>query len=110
MWQQKLGILLPSAIRLPFFCFTLLLLAVAQSISCNLLAQEPVDYVNPFIGTTHYGTCHPGAVCPQGMMSVAPFNVMGSELNRYDKDHRWWSTPYDHTNAYFTGYSHVKPW
>lgn len=108
MWQQKLGILLPSAIRLPFFCFTLLLLAVAQSISCNLLAQEPVDYVNPFIGTTHYGTCHPGAVCPQGMMSVAPFNVMGSELNRYDKDHRWWSTPYDHTNAYFTGYSHVN--
>ena len=32
--------------------------------------HEPVDYVNPFIGTTNYGTTHPGALCPQGMMSV----------------------------------------
>lgn len=27
------------------------------------------------------------------MMSVVPFNVMGSEDNKYDKDARWWSTP-----------------
>ena len=33
-------------------------------------AQQPVDYVNPFIGTSNYGTTNPGAVCPQGMMSV----------------------------------------
>ena len=49
-------------------------------------AQQPVDYVNPFIGTSNYGTTNPGAVCPQGMMSVVPFNVMGSEKNRFDKD------------------------
>ena len=42
------------------------------------------------------------------MMSVSPFNVMGSELNRYDKDSRWWSTPYSHDNKYFTGFSHVN--
>ena len=39
-------------------------------------AQQPVDYVNPFIGTSNYGTTNPGAACPQGMMSVVPFNVM----------------------------------
>ena len=32
--------------------------------------KQPVDYVNPFIGTTNYGTTNPGAICPQGMMSV----------------------------------------
>lgn len=70
-------------------------------------AQEPVDLVNPFIGTSSYGTTHPGALCPNGMMSVVPFNVMGSDSNRYDKDSRWWSAPYDYRNRYFTGYAHV---
>ena len=71
-------------------------------------AQDPVDYVDPFIGTTNYGTCNPGAVCPNGLMSVVPFNVMGSDENTYDKDARWWSTPYEYTNSYFTGLSHVN--
>ena len=68
----------------------------------------PVDYVDPFIGTTNFGTTNPGAVCPNGMMSVVPFNVMGSSENTYDKDARWWSTPYEYTNCFFTGYAHVN--
>ena len=74
----------------------------------SISAKEPVDWVNPFIGTTNFGTTNPGAVTPNGLMSVAPFNVMGSDMNRYDKDSRWWSTPYDNTNSYFTGFSHVN--
>ena len=70
--------------------------------------KQPTDYVNPFIGTTNFGTTNPGAVCPNGMMSVVPFNVMGSEDNKYDKDARWWSTPYEYNNCCFTGYSHVN--
>ncbi len=68
----------------------------------------PVDYVNPFIGTTNFGTTNPGAVCPNGMMSVVPFNVMGSPENVFDKDARWWSTPYEFHNVFFTGFSHVN--
>ncbi|MBQ2436378.1 MAG: GH92 family glycosyl hydrolase [Bacteroidaceae bacterium] len=68
---------------------------------------SPTEKVNLFIGTTNYGTTHPGAVTPNGMMSVVPFNVMGSDLNPYDKDKRWWSAPYEYTNHYFTGYAHV---
>lgn len=71
-------------------------------------AQQPVDYVNPFIGTSNYGTTNPGAICPQGMMSVVPFNVMGSDVNRFDKDKQWWSTPYSADNKFFTGFSHVN--
>lgn len=65
-------------------------------------------FVNPFVGTTNFGTTNPGAVRPNGMMSVTPFNVMGSDLNGYDKDARWWSTPYDVTNKFITGFSHVN--
>lgn len=71
------------------------------------LAQRPSDLVNPFIGTTNFGTTNPGAVTPNGMMSVVPFNVMGSDLNVFDKDNRWWSAPYEYNNKFFTGYAHV---
>ena len=33
---------------------------------------------------------------------------MGSSENTYDKDARWWSTPYEYTNCFFTGYAHVN--
>lgn len=77
-------------------------------VSGLLHAQGVTSYVNPFIGTANYGACNPGAVTPNGMMSVSPFNVMGSSLNVFDKDSRWWSTPYTAENRYFTGFSHVN--
>lgn len=72
-----------------------------------VFAQQPVDYVNPFIGTTNFSVCNPGAVLPHGMMSAVPFNVMGSDLNENDKDARWWSAPYEYNNKYLTGFAHV---
>lgn len=83
-----------------------ILFAIATAI-ITAVAQAPAELVNPFIGTTNYGTTNPGAVLPHGMMSVVPFNVMGSDLNIYDKDSRWWSTPYEKNNTFFTGYAHV---
>lgn len=83
-----------------------ILFAIATAI-ITAAAQAPTELVNPFIGTTNYGTTNPGAVLPHGMMSVVPFNVMGSDLNIYDKDSRWWSTPYEKNNTFFTGYAHV---
>ena len=73
-----------------------------------LLSSLLSGYVNPFIGTINFGATNPGAVCPSGMMSVSPFNVMGSEMNTWDKDSRWWSTPYTYENSFFTGFSHVN--
>lgn len=90
-WALGLMILSPS-------------LALAQKQTTRL-----IDKVNPFIGTTNFGTTNPGAVVPNGLMSITPFNVMGGgELNKYDKDARWWSTPYTKDNKYFTGFSHVN--
>ena len=83
--------------------FTALALLVSGSATAKV-----TDYVNPFVGTTNFGTTNPGAICPNGMMSVTPFNVMGSDLNVHDKDSRWWSTPYCYENKFFTGFSHVN--
>lgn len=85
-----------------------LFLLISLFISSTIIAQNPVDFVNPFIGTTNYGTTNPGPVLPNGMMSVAPFNVMGSAKNKFDKDAQWWSTPYSFDNRFFTGFSHVN--
>ena len=48
---------------------------------CSLLvsAQQPVDYVNPFIGTSNYGTTNPGAICPQGNDECHPLQCDGVE-------------------------------
>lgn len=87
-------------------------MTVACMACCGIMAQadkQPVDYVNPFVGTTNFGTTNPGAMCPQGFMSVTPFNVMGdAPENKIDKDKRWWSTPYEYTNRFLTGFSHVN--
>lgn len=82
--------------------------ALAAAVTCQAQAEDYTRWVNPFVGTTNYGTTNPGAIVPNGMMSVVPFNVMGSETNRYDKDSRWWSTPYEINNKFFTGYAHVN--
>lgn len=84
-----------------------LLLTLLVTISCSTLwASEPTQWVDPFIGTADYSVTHPGAVVPHGMMAVVPFNVTGSELNRFDKDNRWWSAPYDIRNKYSVGFAH----
>lgn len=88
----------------------LTLIAKAVLFTCTFAQaqKQPVDFVNPFIGTTNYGTTNPGAVMPHGLMSASPFNVMGSDKNKFDKDKQWWSTPYDFNNKYLTGFSHVN--
>ena len=56
--------------------------------------QEPVDYVNPFIGTSNFGTTNPGPIAVRGMANVSPFNVAGPQNLPMEKDSRWFSTPY----------------
>jgi putative alpha-1,2-mannosidase len=50
----------------------LLALEVAQ-------AQEPVDQVDPFIGTGQFGATYPGAVTPGGMVQLSPDTITGGK-------------------------------
>lgn len=85
-----------------------LVVVIALLIPFFSSARQLTDYVHPWVGSSNFGTTNPGAVCPNGMMSVSPFNVTGSEKNKWDKDSRWWSTPYTSDNCWFTGFSHVN--
>ena len=74
----------------------------------TLAQQTPVDYVNPFIGTSNFGTTNPGPIAVRGMANVSPFNVAGPQNLPLEKDSRWLSTPYVHENKFLTGFSHVN--
>ena len=75
----------------------------------SVIAQKrPVEYVNPFIGTSNFGTTNPGPIAVRGMANVSPFNVSGLQNLPLEKDSRWLSTPYIHENAFLTGFSHVN--
>lgn len=80
-----------------FKVLSIFLVAVAV-----VYAQEPVDYVNPFIGTSNFGATNPGAIAPRGMASVSPFNVA------VEKDAGWLSNPYVKQNTFLTGFTHVN--
>ena len=86
---------------------TLALLAMLANCTTIDAAEDLTKWVDPMIGTTNFSVCNPGAVVPQGLMSVVPFNVTGSDLNVFDKDKRWWSAPYEQNNKFFTGFAHV---
>lgn len=72
-----------------------------------MFAQEPADFVNPFIGTSNYGATFPGPIAPRGMASISPFNVAGPQ-NVLEKDSQWLSNPYVHENTFLTGFSQVN--
>jgi predicted alpha-1,2-mannosidase len=83
-----------------FIKFQLIMVTFLPSLSSN--AQNVVDYVNPFIGTSNYGATNPGSIAPRGMVSVSPFNVAEK------KDKGWLSNPYVFGNKLLTGFSHVN--
>ena len=71
-------------------------------------AQQPADFVNPFIGTSNYGATFPGPIAPRGMASISPFNVAGKQNLPLEKDSRWLSNPYVNENTFLTGFSQVN--
>jgi predicted alpha-1,2-mannosidase len=45
------------------------------------LVSDPVQYVDPFIGTAHDGNTWPGATRPFGMIAWSPTNTSGDQTN-----------------------------
>ncbi|WP_420321318.1 GH92 family glycosyl hydrolase [Flagellimonas sp.] len=87
--------------------FNPLLVFLLASLLCNA-QRKPSQYVNPFIGTSNFGTTNPGPIAVRGMANVSPFNVAGPQNLPFEKDSRWWSTPYSSDNNFLTGFSHVN--
>jgi len=99
--------LLSNTIQLALLvsCFSLHL---SQAQAQKSEDKDYIQYVNPLIGTSNYGTTNPGPIAVRGMANVSPFNVAGEKNLPLEKDSRWLSTPYVHENTFLTGYSHVN--
>jgi predicted alpha-1,2-mannosidase len=65
--------------------------------------KEPVDWVNPFIGTTNPGLrwmIFPGPAMPFGMVKLSPDNRGGKR----------WRAGYDYKIGTLLGFSHIHSW
>ncbi len=69
---------------------------------------SPEKYVNPFIGTSNYGTTQPGPILPSGMVSMSPFTTIGNDNHKIRVDRGWCSTPYVWENKHCAGFTNVN--
>lgn len=85
-----------------------ILLLLSAAICAAAAAQDGNSrYVNPFIGTSNYGTTQPGPVVPQGMVSMSPYNTIPREGHKVHTD-SWCSTPYVWDNTWAIGFTQVN--
>lgn len=66
--------------------------------ACQTTTIEPIDYVNPFIGTGGHGHTYPGAAHPFGMMQLSP----DSRLEGWDG-----CGGYHYSDSIIYGFSHT---
>ena len=65
----------------------------------NLFAQtNPVDLVNPFLGTDYHGHTFPGAALPGGMVQLGP----DTDISGWD-----WCSGYHYSDNSIMGFSHL---
>jgi predicted alpha-1,2-mannosidase len=57
----------------------LVLLALVSSVEIPAQAKDPVDYIDPMIGTGQNGKTYPGAATPGGMVQLSPDTITGGD-------------------------------
>ena len=67
-------------------------------VACQPISKDPIDYVNPFIGTGGHGHTYPGAAHPFGMMQLSP----DSRLEGWDG-----CGGYHYSDSIIYGFSHT---
>ncbi|MEC7932091.1 MAG: glycoside hydrolase family 92 protein, partial [Pseudomonadota bacterium] len=77
-------------------------LLASTALSAQQPASDPVDAVDPFIGTSGEGHTFPGAVAPFGMVQLSPDTHVGAARETYD-----WAAGYRHEDPVILGFSHT---
>src|SRR5690606_4556950 len=77
---------------------TLTLIAGTAFLPCKAQSKEPVDYVNPFLGTDFFGHTFPGASLPDALVHLSP-----------DVDTEGWTyaSGYAYSENSIMGFSHT---
>lgn len=84
-------------------------------ILCNFLANaqliksDPVEYVNPLIGTEKMGHTFPGATVPFGMVQLSPDTdtIQFTQNRKYNPDVYKYCGGYQYTDKTIVGFSHT---
>ena len=88
---------------------TIGIMAVAAVAMSSATAQQPVDYVNPIIGTNGMGHTFPGACTPFGCIQLSPdtdtipHNINGA----YQKNAYEYCAGYQYRDKTIVGFSHT---
>jgi predicted alpha-1,2-mannosidase len=91
---------------LAFLAFGATLFANAQS---KNTAADPIQYVNPMIGTHKMGHTYPGATVPFGMVQLSPdTDTLPYEVNgKYNADVYKYCAGYQYDDPTIVGFSHT---
>lgn len=79
------------------------------AVTLSAIAQQPVDYVNPIIGTNGMGHTFPGACTPFGWVQLSPdtdtipHNINGA----YQKNAYEYCAGYQYRDKTIVGFSHT---
>lgn len=85
------------------------LMMTMAAVTLSAIAQQPVDYVNPIIGTNGMGHTFPGACTPFGWVQLSPdtdtipHNVNGT----YQKNAYEYCAGYQYRDKTIVGFSHT---
>ena len=85
------------------------LMMTMAAATLSAIAQQPVDYVNPIIGTNGMGHTFPGACTPFGWVQLSPdtdtipHNVNGA----YQKNAYEYCAGYQYRDKTIVGFSHT---
>ena len=73
-------------------------LLILLILSTICLVGNPLDYVDPFIGTDGHGYTFPGATLPFGMVQLSPSN----NFKAWD-----WCSGYHYSDSVLKGFAHT---
>ena len=85
------------------------LMMTMAAVTLSAVAQQPVDYVNPIIGTNGMGHTFPGACAPFGLVQLSPdtdtipHNIDGT----YQKNAYEYCAGYQYHDPTIVGFSHT---
>jgi putative alpha-1,2-mannosidase len=75
---------------------------------CSVICKDPIDYIDPFIGTGNQGKTFPGVNTPTGMVKLSPDTVTGGDKYAYNligKNEFFSGSGYIHHHKTIQGFS-----
>jgi predicted alpha-1,2-mannosidase len=86
--------------------FAIFILGITSAMT---VGQDPLKYVNPFIGTDKMGHTYPGASVPFGMVQLSPdTDTLPYEVNgAYNRDVYKYCAGYQYADRTIVGFSHT---